>query len=129
MPKTHLNPDSMAKNPAFSQAVVVTEPKATIYVGGQNGVDADGSVVEGGLYEQAKQAFLNLQTVLAAADAELTDVVHWRVAVVEGEDVRDGLRAFQEVWGTKPDPPAISVHAVGMANPAFLCEIDAVAVT
>ena len=38
MPIEHLNPDGLMKNPAFSQAVAVTGPHKTIYVGGQNAV-------------------------------------------------------------------------------------------
>ena len=130
MAKTHLNPESLLTNPAFSQGVVVTDPKATVYVGGQNGVLADGTLVDGGLYEQSLQAYRNLQAVLAEAEAELTDVVHWRISVVDGLDVMDGVRAFQEVWPEGAPPPAITVQVVaGHARPGVLCEIEAIAVT
>jgi enamine deaminase RidA (YjgF/YER057c/UK114 family) len=34
-----------------------------------------------------------------------------------------------KVWGTRPDPPAITVAiAIGLARPEFLVEIDAIAV-
>ena len=95
--------------------------------GGQNGVDAEGRLVDGGLYEQALQAYRNLEAVLAEGGAGLTDVVHWRISVVAGQDVMDGVRAFQEVW-PGGEPPAISVNVVGEARPGLLCEIDAVAV-
>ena len=130
MPKSHLNPDSLFTNPAFSQGVKVTEPSATIYVGGQNGVDAEGQIVEGGLYEQSLQAYRNLEAVLAEGGAALTDVVHWRISVVDGQDVMDGVRAYQEVWTTEAEPPAITVQVVaGHARPGVLCEIEALAVT
>jgi len=45
---THVNPEAMHSNPAFSQAVVVEGAARTIYVGGQNAVDADGRVVGAG---------------------------------------------------------------------------------
>jgi hypothetical protein len=38
----HINPEGLTKNPAFSQAVVVTGPAKTIYVGGQDAVDGSG---------------------------------------------------------------------------------------
>ncbi len=41
----HLNPDGLHKNPAFSQAVVVSGSVRAIYVGGQNAVDASGQIV------------------------------------------------------------------------------------
>jgi hypothetical protein len=43
---THVNPDSMLKNPAFSQAVMVEDAKKIVYIGEQNGVDASGAGVE-----------------------------------------------------------------------------------
>ncbi|HEY8548101.1 MAG TPA: RidA family protein [Acidimicrobiales bacterium] len=124
----HVNPDGMHRNPAFSQAVVVESPTKTIYVGGQNGVDVDGKVVGPGLAEQARQAFANLSTVLAAEGASLKDVVHWRIAVQEGQPIEEGLGAFQEVWDPADPPPAISVAFVSSVGvPGALVEIDAVA--
>lgn len=127
--KTYLNPESLVRNPAFTQAVVVEGQAKTIYVGGQNAVRPDGTIVGGTLAEQARQALLNVQAALAAAGATLKDVVRWTVAIVEGQPVREGFAAFQEAWGDAADPPAISVHIVsGLANPRFLVEIDAIAV-
>jgi enamine deaminase RidA (YjgF/YER057c/UK114 family) len=129
MEKRHLNPEGMHRSPAFSQAVVVEAPTRTIYVGGQNGVDAEGKVVGDTLGEQSRQAFRNLATVLEAAGATLADIVTWRIAVVDGHPIAEGVAAFQEVWDPAAPPPAITVQVVAaMANPTFLVEIDAVAV-
>jgi enamine deaminase RidA (YjgF/YER057c/UK114 family) len=127
--KTYLNPESLVRNPAFTQAVVVEAPAKTIYIGGQNAVGPQGEVVGETLAEQTRQALRNVQTALAAAGASLRDVVRWTVAVVEGQPIRDGLAAFREVWGENAgDPPAISVLIVsGLAAPQFLIEIDAIA--
>jgi enamine deaminase RidA (YjgF/YER057c/UK114 family) len=127
--KTYLNPESLVRNPAFSQAVVVEGAAKTVYVGGQNAVRPDGTIVGDTLAGQARQSLLNVQAALAAAGATLKDVVRWTVAIVEGQDPREGFAAFQEAWGNAADPPAISVHIVsGLANPGFLVEIDAIAV-
>ena len=48
----------------FSQAVVVEQPAKTIYVGGQNGVDADGKVGGPTVGEQVRQVLRNLATRL-----------------------------------------------------------------
>jgi enamine deaminase RidA (YjgF/YER057c/UK114 family) len=66
--------------PAFSQAVVVENPAKTIYIGGQNGVDADGKVVGPTVGEQSLQALRNLETILKSEGATLANVVHWTVA-------------------------------------------------
>lgn len=123
----HINPEGLHRSPAFSQAVVVEQPAKTIYIGGQNGVGPDGRVVGPALREQAVQAFRNLATVLESEGASLADVVHWRIAVVEGHPIEDGVAAFQEVWNRDDPPPALTVHFVAGLGPGFLVEIDAVA--
>ncbi|MEV4252224.1 RidA family protein [Spirillospora sp. NPDC049652] len=123
----HVNPEGLHRSPAFSQAVVVERPAKTIYVGGQNGVGPDGKVVGPTVAEQAAQALRNLATILESEGATLADIVHWRIAVVEGHSFNDGYAAFQEMWDPKNPPPAITVHVVAGLNPGCLVEIDAVA--
>jgi enamine deaminase RidA (YjgF/YER057c/UK114 family) len=127
MTTRYVNPDGLHRSPAFSQAVVVEQPAKTIYIGGQNGVDADGKVVGPTLREQAVQAFRNLATILASEGASLANIVHWRIAVVEGNSIDEGVAAFQEVWNLSDPPPAITVHFVADLGPGFLVEIDAIA--
>ncbi|MBF6075895.1 RidA family protein [Nocardia beijingensis] len=125
---THINPATLHSNPAFTQVVRVSAAADTIYVGGQNGVDSSGSVVGPGVAEQARQALANLQTCLAAAGASLEHVVKWTILIREGEPLGDGFAAFGEVWGGRPNPPAITVAQVaGFAVPGAVCEIEAVA--
>jgi enamine deaminase RidA (YjgF/YER057c/UK114 family) len=124
----HINPEGLHRSPAFSQAVVVEQPVRTIYIGGQNGVDAHGKVVGPTLGEQARQAFRNLATILESEGASLANIVHWRIAVVEGHAFDEGVAAFQEVWNADDPPPAITVHVVAGLGPGFVVEIDAVAV-
>jgi enamine deaminase RidA (YjgF/YER057c/UK114 family) len=124
----HINPEGLHRSPAFSQAVVVEQPAKTIYIGGQNGVDADGKVVGPTVGEQAAQAFRNLATILESEGASLADIVHWSIAVVDGHSFDEGVAAFQQVWNPADPPPAISVNVVAGLNPGFLVEITAVAV-
>ena len=126
----NLNPAGLHQNPAYSQAVVVSGTTRTIYVGGQNAVDAAANIVgKGDLKVQTEQALRNLETALAAGGAGLEHVVKWNIYVVHGQSVQAGLEAFQKVWGQRSNPPAISVLFVSaLAHPDFLVEIDAVAV-
>ena len=124
----HINPEGMHRSPAFSQAVVVERPTKTIYIGGQNGVGADGKVVGPSVGEQSRQAFRNLATILESEGASLSDIVHWRIATVEGHSFDEGVAAFQEVWNREDPPPAITVHVVAGLASGVLVEIDAVAV-
>ncbi len=123
----HINPEGLHRSPAFSQAVVVEQPAKTIYIGGQNGVDAEGKIVGPTLGEQSAQAFRNLQAILRSEGASLSDIVHWRIAVVDGHSFDEGVAAFQQVWNRADPPPAITVHVVAGLSPGFLVEIDAVA--
>lgn len=127
---THLNPEGMHANPAYSQAVTVEGNAKTIYVGGQDAVNAEGKVVGvGDIAAQTEQILANMETVLAAAGASLHDVIKWNIYVVQGHDFMPGYAVFQQKWGTSAQPPAVTAAIVaGLANPEFLLEIEAVAV-
>jgi enamine deaminase RidA (YjgF/YER057c/UK114 family) len=125
-----LNPDGLPQNPAFSNVAVVSGNVRTIYIGGQDAVDAEGNVVGiGDIAAQTEQVLRNLRTALEAAGAGPKHVVKWNVLIAEGQDFRAGYAAFQRVWGDRPDPPVITAAVVkGLAHPDFLVEMDAIAV-
>jgi enamine deaminase RidA (YjgF/YER057c/UK114 family) len=123
----HINPPGLPRSPAFSQAVVVEQPAKTIYIGGQNGVGADGKIVGSTVGEQTSQALRNLATILESEGASLANIVHWSIAVVDGHPLTEGVAAFQQAWNPADPPPAITVHVVAGLGPGFLVEIDAVA--
>jgi len=124
-----LNPDTLHKNPAYSQAAVVDAGAKLVFVGGQNGVGPDGALVGPGLAEQARQALANLRICLEAAGAELSDVVRWTVLCVHDAPLHEGFAAFGESWPRDAAPPAITVALVaGLAVPGALVEIEAMAV-
>jgi enamine deaminase RidA (YjgF/YER057c/UK114 family) len=126
----YLNPDGLPKNPAFTNVVTVTGPVKTVYIGGQDAVDASGAIVgKGDLKAQTEQILKNIEAALAAGGAQLEHVVKWNVYVVQGQSLQEGFAAFQSVWGNRPNPPAISgMFVAGLAHPDFLAEIDAIAV-
>lgn len=126
----YLNPDDLNKNPAFTNVVVVTGSVKTVYVGGQDAVDTDGTIIgRGDLKAQTEQVLKNIQVALAAGDARLEHIVKWNIYIVEGQPLQAGFEAFQRVWGNRPNPPAISgVFVSGLAHPDFLVEMDAIAV-
>lgn len=126
----YLNPKGLHQNPAFTQVVSVSGSAKTVYVGGQNALDANGEVVgKGDLAAQTEQIFRNLDLALGAAGARLEHVVKWTIYVVQSQDIRSGFGVFGRVWGERPNPPAITVLVVaGLANPEFLAELEAVAI-
>lgn len=123
----HLNPEGMAKNPAFSQTVVVTGAHKLIFVGGQNGLLADGSMAGTTMREQSVQALRNVITALRAAGASQENVTRLGIYMLQGQDAREGFAAAQEVWGEHPT--AITGYFVaGLARPDALVEVEATAV-
>ena len=127
---TYINPDSLSKNPAFTNVVTVTGPAKTVYVGGQDAVDASGAIVgKGDLKAQTEQILKNIKAALAASGAKPKHVVKWTIYVLQGQSVQEGYAAFQSVWGNPPNPPVITVVFVAsLGHPDFLAEIDAIAV-
>ena len=126
----YINPDTLNKNPAFSNVIVVIGSAKTLYVGGQNAVDASGTIVgKGDIKAQTEQVLKNIQAALLAGGAQLEHVIKWNLYVVQGQPLQEGFEVFQRVWGRRPNPPAISMAFVaGLANPDFLVEMDAIAV-
>jgi enamine deaminase RidA (YjgF/YER057c/UK114 family) len=126
----HLNPETLHHNPAFSQAVMVSGAVKTVYIGGQNAVDAAGAIVgQGDIAAQTEQVMQNLQAALAAGGASLEHVIKWNLYLVQGQPLQPGFAVFQRVWNRRPNPPAITMAFVaGLANPDFLIEMDAIAV-
>jgi enamine deaminase RidA (YjgF/YER057c/UK114 family) len=125
-----LNPEGLNQNPAFSNVAVVSGSVRTVYVGGQDAVDAEGTIVGvGDIAAQTEQVLRNLGTALAAAGARPEHVVKWHLLIVDGQDFGPGYAAFQRVWGNQPHPPVITAAVVnGLAHPDFLVEMDAIAV-
>jgi len=120
----------LSKNPVFTQVVTVTGPVKTIYIGGQDAVNASGAIIgKGDIKQQAQQVLKNLQTALRASGAELEHIIKWNVYVVQGQPLRPAFEVFQRTWGRRSNPPAITmIFVAGLANPDFLVEMDAIAV-
>ena len=125
----HINPDGLSKNPAFSQVVTTQGNGKTVYIGGQDAVNAQGEVVgKGDIAEQTEQVMKNLQTALLACGATFDNLVKLSIYVVQGQDLYRGFQISQKFLGDLKNPPVISVLVVaGLANPDFLVEIDATA--
>lgn len=123
---THINPPSMHASPAFSQGTIAPAGARILYVGGQNGVGADGKVVGNSIGPQTEQALRNVIAVLAEAGATRADVAKLTIHIVPGTDVNAGFAASLSVWGDHPTAITV-VMVAGFANPEFLVEIDAIA--
>jgi enamine deaminase RidA (YjgF/YER057c/UK114 family) len=126
----YLNPDALPRNPAFTQAVAVTEPVRTVYIGMQNAVDASRTIIgRGDIAAQTEQVLKNVQACLEAAGARPEHLVLWNIYVAQGQPIQPAFEVGQRWWGNRPNPPANSVIFVpGFTPPDFLIGIDAIAV-
>ncbi|HEX8348154.1 MAG TPA: RidA family protein [Actinoplanes sp.] len=122
-----IRPEGLVSSPAFSHVAIVPPGATTIYVGGQNAVDPDGSLVGDDVAAQSARALANARTALAAAGATLDDVVHWTVLFVDGVDLAAGYGAIAADLAS--DNPALvtAARVAGLGVPGALVEISAVA--
>lgn len=123
---THHNPDTLHKNPAFSQAITVDPPARLVFIGGQNAVSADGQVVGDDVGAQTEQALKNLLLALDAVGAKQENVVKMAIYLVQGGDLQQGFAASQKVWGRHATTLTF-MFVAGLANPKYLVEIEAIA--
>lgn len=126
---THINPDGLIKNPAFSQAVITEGNGKTIYVGGQNAIDEKGKVVgKNDTRLQTEQVMRNVQTALTAAGATFSDVIKMNIYILQGQSANEAFGAAQPFMKECPKPPVITgIYVSGLASPEYLIEVEAVA--
>lgn len=121
-----LNPASVPSSPFYSQGVEVQPGGRLVVVSGQVGIGPDGAPVEG-IGAQTRQAVANVHAVLAEAGLGPECVVSQRIYLTDAESVPGFVEAAAEFIGE--DPPATTMLVVaGLADPALLVEIEAVAV-
>lgn len=120
---TAVDPPQLAHSPAFAQGMIVPAGR-TLYVGGQNGIDKDGALLDG-LEAQTAQAMRNVLAVLAEAGTDADHVAKLTIYLAAGVDPAPAYAATGSVWGQRRT--AVTVLAVTPARPGALVEIEAVA--
>ncbi|NNC13919.1 RidA family protein [Planctomonas sp. JC2975] len=128
MSATLLQPDGLVKSPAFSHVAIVPPGAATVYLGGQNGVDGAGALVSAEIGQQAARALANAEVALAAAGASLDDVIQWLILFQEGADLNAAYGAIAPKLARDGAPPLVTgARVAGLGVPGALIEISAVA--
>ena len=98
----------------------------TLYISGQLSIDPEtGKVPKGGIKAEARQALKNLDTVLKAAGAAKTDVLHCRVYLPDVKYWGDLNEAYSEFFG-QHKPARVVVPSNNLYD-GCLVEIEAVA--
>jgi enamine deaminase RidA (YjgF/YER057c/UK114 family) len=125
--KSLLRPEGLVSSPAFTHVAVVPPGATTVYIGGQNAVDGDGTLIGGNdVAAQTQQVMTNLHVALAAAGATVHDLVMMTILVVDGVDLNAAYPvAAAELAGAAP--PVVAARVAGLAVPGALLEVSAVA--
>lgn len=130
MEKKFINPPALATPRGYTH-VVTAQGGKTVLVAGQVAFDAKGEIVgRGDLRAQARQAYENLKTALAAAGATPADVVKMNTYVVnyKSEDL-PVIREVRSQVFTQENPPASTLVGVqALALDGLLIEVEAIAV-
>jgi enamine deaminase RidA (YjgF/YER057c/UK114 family) len=123
-----IRPDGLVSSPAFSHVAIVPPGATTVYVGGQNAVDAGGTLIgDGDVAAQSVRALENAKTALAAAGATIHDVVQWTVLFVDGADLAAGYGAIASQLASEEPALVTAARVTGLGVPGALVEISAVA--
>ena len=109
----------------YSHGIEVADAARWIHISGQVGVDPGGRLAETAT-GQMEQAWRNVFAVLASAEMAPENLVKITAFLTRRED----LGAFREVRDrllTTVQPASSLVFVAGLADPAWLVEIEAVA--
>ena len=120
---TPIDPPELFQSPAFAQGMIAPAGR-TLYVGGQNGTDGTGALVDG-LGAQTELALRNVLAVLAEAGSGPEHVVKLTIYLATGIDPGEAYAATATVWGDRRT--AVTVLAITPARAGALVEIEAVA--
>lgn len=109
----------------YSHGVIV-EAGRTLYVAGQTPRDVQGNIVcKGDAAGQTRQTLENMKRVVEGAGGRMEDVAKTTVFITDIKHREAVGRVRQEFF--KGDPPANTLLVVaGLADPAFLVEIEAI---
>jgi enamine deaminase RidA (YjgF/YER057c/UK114 family) len=107
----------------YSRAVRVGDH---VHVSGTAPVMPDGADPPADPYDQARRCLAIILEALAEAGASAADVVRTRIYVTDAADIEAVGRAHGEVFGDIR--PATTGVVVGLLDPRWLVEIEAVAI-
>jgi reactive intermediate/imine deaminase len=121
-----INPSEIhAPKGPYSQGVSVDNRARTLYISGQIGMAADGTIVEG-FEAQTDQCWQNLVAVLSAAGMSVHDLVKVTTFVTDIQSV-PALGAIRQRFLDGARPASTLVVSPALVSPDLLIEIEAVA--
>ena len=125
MPRNSFFPNPDNKPSGFSPATRVGK---MVFSSGQVAADTNGNVVgEGDAGAQSEQVFNNIEAALIAAGAAMSDVTKITAFLVNSEDYPAYAAARAKAFNA-PGPASSTVFISGLVSPAYLVEVEAIAV-
>jgi enamine deaminase RidA (YjgF/YER057c/UK114 family) len=122
------NPPALAKPNPGTYTHVVKSGKL-LFIAGQTGVNAAGTVVGPGMKEQLEQVMINLTAALKSHGADFSDVAKTTTYVTSIAEFRRPEVAAVRTKYVGVNPPANTlVQIQQLADPAYKIEIEAIAV-
>lgn len=107
---------------------VVAEGGRMVFIAGQLSRDREGALVgRGDMRAQIRQVCDNVRAALAAAGADVADLVKTTTYVTDIDEFFKHVDVRSEYFGTEP-PTSTTVEVRRLAAPEFLVEMDAIAV-
>ena len=125
----HSNPAGMSQPTGYSQVVEINGPHRLVFVAGQTGVDTAGKPAKG-FRAQMMQAYANIRAALASAGGGMENVVRLTTYITDIEQNADIYREVRAATFTNKNalPASTLVQVVRLADPAYLVEVDAIAI-
>lgn len=108
----------------ISQAIKVG---GLIFVSGQVGIDERGRTVSDDFLTQGRQAFANVERILAEAGATLADVVKVGVFVTDVAADVDHLLTLRTEFLSEPYPAETLLEVSSLAQPDWRIEVEVTA--
>ncbi|MFN6924244.1 MAG: RidA family protein [Tabrizicola sp.] len=123
------NPETMPQPASrYSQVALAEGATRRLEISGQIGVHPDGRLAEG-LADQLDVALANVDRALAAAGMTRANLLKITVYLTRNTpEAVATYRTRRDAWVGDGEPPAATLLVVaGLASPALLVEVDAVA--
>lgn len=114
---------SSANNLPFSDGIVAGN---TLYISGQQGSDASGKLVAGGIGPETKATLETIAKVVKASGFELSDIVSVNVYLADINEFGD-MNKIYKAFLPDPKPARTTIQAAALVNHARI-EISAIAV-
>ena len=109
----------------YAHGVETKAGARVLHISGQVGLSPDGVLPED-FKGQCRQAIMNLESVLKAANMEFSDIVKMSFFLVRREDMGELVEVRKEFLdGVRP--AITTVFVAGLVSPDWLVEVEAVA--